>query len=421
MLIATVSEPGYIDTTVVAGVGYSYEVVAVNSAGITSAATETTLVNFTSTLGEWWGSSWQYRTGVFIDSVDTARENVVANISIDFDALIAQSGGAGAHDASRVRCVEVTPTGELVDDQTRCQSGDGELVLLLSGTTAASTNRYFHVYFDTASGGEDDFRPPFVTLTENVMDEGFDSLEIETNTGTLNYHTGGAGFSSLVDNDGIDWINYNAASGSNGVFRGIPNLVPPADGGFFHPGPATASTTVLDSGPIRVRLESITDDGAWSVRWDVYPDYLAFTVLEKPATDYWFLYEGTPGGVLDTGDSTVRSTGTASTLNGFDTWGGDIPGEEWVMVNASEMPRSLFVAKQNDDSAFDSYRPASLSEGLMTILGFGRNGVDAQLTNTADPIFVGLLETQNFTTAEARILSTIRALNVGFATPAVRP
>ena len=432
VLIATVSDPDYIDTTVVPGVGYSYEIVAVNSAGITyaasaAAATTTTTtsdsqaLNFTSTPGAWWGSSWQYRTGVFIDSNDTARENAVANISIDFDALIAQAGGTGAHDASRVRCVEVTTTGELIDEEIRCQSGDQELVLLVSGTTAASTSRYFHVYFDTASGGEDDFRAPLVTLIENVMDEGFDSLEIETNTGTLNYHTGGAGFSSLVDNDGIDWINYNPASGSDGVFRGIPNLVPPADGGYFHPGPASALTTILDTGPIRVRLESVSDDGAWSVRWDVYPDYLAFTVLEKPATDYWFLYEGTPGGVLDTGDSTVRSTGTASTLSGFDTWGGDIPGEEWVMVNASEMPRSLFVAKQNDDSAFDSYRPASLSEGLMTILGFGRNGVDAQLTNTADPIFVGLLETQNFTTAEARILSTIRALNVGFATPAVRP
>ena len=421
VLIATVSDTSYIDDTVVAGVGYTYEVVAVDSAGGASAVTETFVVNFTSTLGEWWGSSWQYRTGVFIDSSDTAREDAVATIPIDFDALIAQTGGTGAHDESRVRCVEVTTTGELVDEDIRCQSGDDELVLLLSGTTAASTIRFFHVYFDTGAGGEDDTRAPLVTFTENVVDEGFNSIEIETNTGSLNYHTAGGGFSSLVDNGGIDWINYNSATGALGDFRGIPNLVPPADGGFFHPGRLTASTTILDEGPIRVRVESVSDDGEWNIRWDVYPDFLAFTVLEKPATDYWFLYEGTPGGVLDAGDSTVRSTGTASTLNGFDSWGEDIPGEEWVMVNASEVPRSLFVAKQNGDTAFDSYRPASFSEGLMTILGFGRDGVDAQLNSTDDTIFVGLLETQDFKTAEASILSTIRMFDVGFASPAVRP
>ena len=421
LLIATVFEPNYIDTTVIAGVGYSYEVAAVNATGNTSATADTFVVNFVSTLGEWWGGSWNYRTGVFIDSGDTMREDAVVNIPIDFDALISQAGGAGVHDPSRVRCVEVTSNGELVNENTRCQSGDGELVLLVDGNTTVSTRRYFHVYFDHSFGGEVDLRDPLVTITENVVDEGFESIEIATNFGVLNYHIGGAGFSSLVDNDNIDWIDYNSAAGASGVFRGIPNLVPPADGGYFHPGPATASTEVVDVGPIRVRFESVTNDGLWRVRWDAYPNHLTFVVLEKPQTTYWFLYEGTPGGVLDAADSTVRSIGTSSTLNGLDTWGEDIPVEEWVMVNASEVPRSLFVAKQNDDTAFDSYRPAAPNAGLMTILGFGREGVDAQLTETNDAIFVGLLETQNFMTAQSHIRSLIRNLQAGHVEPSVRP
>ena len=420
VLIATVSDPTYIDATVAAGVNYSYEVFAANADG-TSGSAETFALNFASARGNWWGSAWNYRSLVIIDSNGTARERGVATVPMNFDGLIARAGGEGAHDPSRVRCVEVTPNGVLLEEDIRCQSSDGELVILLPGITTANTTRYFHAYYDTANGGEQDTRTPLLTLTEDIIDEGFESIKIDNDTGSMNYHTGGAGFSSLLDTDGIDWINYNPAAGSRGVFRGIPNLVPPADGSFFHPGPSTASTTVVDSGPVRVRIESVTDDGAWRARWDVYPDFLTFTVLEKPAIDYWFLYEGTPGGELDAADSTVRSTGSESTLNGLDSWSGDIADEEWVMVNASEVPRSLFVAKRDDDDAIDSYRPASFTEGLMTILGFGRNNVDALLTETDDMFFVGFLETQDFSTARARILSTVRSFDIGATDAAVRP
>jgi len=294
-------------------------------------------------------------------------------------------------------------------------------VLLVSGTTAISTTRYFHVYFDESTGGEVDTRPPLVALTENVLDEGFDSLEISNNSGRVLYHTGGAGISSLLDNDDLDWVSYNSSSGGFGVFRGIPNLVPPTAGGFFHPGPATSTTTIVDSGPIRVRYESVTDGGDWRGEWNVYPDYVTFTLRDKPVDNYWFQYEGTPGGFLDAGDSTVRSAGTASVRNGLDTWGGDIPGEEWVMVNASEVPRSLFVAKETDDNAFDSYRPFSPIDGAMTVLGLGRRDGLAELTETDETFFLGFLETQDFLTARARIRSTIRALDAGYSGPVVRP
>ena len=349
------------------------------------------------------------------------RQDAIATIPIDFDALIAQSGGAGSHDPSRVRCVEISSSGALLNADIRCQSGDGELVLLVAGTTAISTTRYFHVYFDEPTGGEDDARLPLVTLTENVLDEDFESLEVANNTGRMNYHTGGAGISSLLDNDDLDWVSFNSSAGGFGVFRGIPNLVPPTAGGYFHPGPSTSTTTIIDSGPIRVRYESVSDGGDWRAEWNVYPDYVSFTLLDKPADNYWFQYEGTPGGFLDAGDSTVRSGGTASIRNGLDTWGGDIPGEEWVMVNASEVPRSLFIAKETDDDAFDSYRPFSPVDGAMTVLGIGRRDGRAELTGTDETFFLGFLETQDFLTARERIRSTIRALDTGYSGVVIRP
>lgn len=91
------------------------------------------------------------------------------------------------------------------------------------------------------------------------------------------------------------------------------------------------------------------------------------------------------------------------------------------MVNASEVPRSLFVAKETDDNAFDSYRPFSPIDGAMTVLGLGRRDGLAELTETDETFFLGFLETQDFLTARARIRSTIRALDAGYSGPVVRP
>ena len=137
-----------------------------------------------------------------------------------------------------------------------------------------------------------------VTLVDGVEDEGQESYQVITPGATWFYHKLGAGFSSLLDRDGLDWLGYRPQGGSDGKYRGIPNLVHPE--GYFHPGGTKCTTHVLARGPLKATFQSQSNDGKWAVRWDVFPTFAWLTVL-KVAHPYWFLYEGTPGGKIDYG------------------------------------------------------------------------------------------------------------------------
>ena len=85
--------------------------------------------------------------------------------------------------------------------------------------------------------------------------------------------------------------------------------------------------------------------------------------------EYWFLYEGTPGGSLEpNSDFMIRPDGTETPLS--ESWEADLEGEEWVTFVDPVSGRSLFVAHHEDDLHGDLYRPM---EGNMTVFGFGRS------------------------------------------------
>ena len=419
VLVATVTENNFVDDAAVAGETYTYEIISVSASGELSEPSTITATLPDVASSAWWDTSWNNRIRITVDSVDTAREDGIVSVAVDLDDFVSPAGSG--HDASRVRCVEIDSSDTVIDESTRCQSGDGELIILLNGDTPANTTRYFHAYFDVEDAGQEDTREPLVSLREGLVDDGFNSFEVTTSTGSMLYHTEGGGISSLFDLDGIDWVDYTNLPQGLGRFRGIPNLVPPVAGGYFHPGFTTSSTTIIDEGPIRLRFESISDDGQWRARWDILPEHIALTLLEKATEDnFWFLYEGTPGGALDAGDFTVRSTGVESTLSAFDRWSGDIPDEEWMLVGASEVARSLFFAKQNDDSFVDSYRPLS-SDNEMTVLAFGRDVTTAQFTDADETFYFGFLDGAGFGEAQSKIRSIVRDLSVEVDPPETRP
>ena len=61
---------------------------------------------------------------------------------------------------------------------------------------------------------------------------------------------------------------------------------------------------------------------------------------------------------------------------------------KWL-VYASEVQRSLFVAKETDDNAFDSYRPFSPVDGAMTVfLVLAEEEYLAELTQTNETFFL---------------------------------
>jgi hypothetical protein len=215
-----------------------------------------------------------------------------------------------------------------------------------------------------------------VVITDDI-DEGLACFKIVTESATYFYDKAGAGFTSILDRDGIDWINFHpegvpgVPGGQWGWFRGIPNM---ARGDFGRPGYAGALSTTTD--PKGVPLPSATvrssKDG-WLVTWEFCPSFARLTVLSAPAR-YWLLYEGTPGGALGEDDLCGRSDGRVASCS--TAWQEDIvnnsgvaPGMKWVYFADGTLERSL-VLLHDDDDVTDSYRRM----GGMTVFGFGRAG-----------------------------------------------
>jgi hypothetical protein len=122
--------------------------------------------------------------------------------------------------------------------------------------------------------------------------------------------------------------------------------------------------------------------------------------IDRVAQQYFVLYEGSPGGLLDSKDYWVTSDGVPQSIEG--NWAGDLPDPEWVYFADGAADRSLFMAHHGPDTTKDVYWNG---EGQMTVFGFGRT------TNLGDPGFidvprrisVGLVESRKFETVEATI------------------
>jgi hypothetical protein len=211
----------------------------------------------------------------------------------------------------------------------------------------------------------------------------------------------------LVDRKGYDWINYNKAAGAAGDFRGIPNLVHPENGGYFHPGRNNVTSSVLSQGPLKVTIFSKSADDAWQTLWEIFPDYARLTVL-KAGGNYWFLYEGTPGGELEPeSDFLVRSDGTDGLLSS--TWQADMSTPEWIFFGDPVLVRSLYFVHHEDDNLVDSYYPMNEA---MTVFGFGRSGAARYLKAVPSHFTIGFADGTSYSTVESALNNAYAPLQI---------
>jgi hypothetical protein len=323
----------------------------------------------------------QYQRLITVGANGFARQDKVVEVWLNFTPLIAEGGGSGALDPASIRVQEIDGGGDVLDADVPFQfdrAGDyhaankarGTLVFLMKGSTAANETRRYRVRFDVVGSG---FSAPAFTdrvaLTNSVGHKGYQSVRVVADGAEYFYHKPGGGFATLLDAGNNDWINWNTTPQGNGDFRGIPNMVHPNDGGYFHPGRNSVTTTVVYDGPLRASFRSASNNNAWQVQWDIFPDYARMTVL-KVAANYWFLYEGVPGGQLQPGnDRLTRSNGDSIPASG--TWTTDIAGDEWVFVTDQALDRSLYLIHHQEDTRVDGYYADGTA---MTVFGFGRNG-----------------------------------------------
>jgi hypothetical protein len=133
------------------------------------------------------------------------------------------------------------------------------------------------------------------------------------------------------------------------------------------------------------------------------------------AENYWFLYEGTPGGAVGSDDTCWRSSGASNSCSS--SWEGDITntsgaatGYEWVYFADGTLDRSIFLI-HDDDSITDRYYLMD----PMTVFGFGRQAANTNRLMSATPatLIIGFAEAKDYNTVK----QTIDAAAKGGITP----
>ena len=349
----------------------------------------------------WVNPNYAARIPIDLETSVPLEADKPVEIDLNFTEALRQAGVPGAFDDRSIRVVDndqrgVTDAGarwqfDRAPDYDASRNAAGTLTVLIKPMPAGWARRLM-VYFATAETAAPHLLTrPLVRVTDETEHRGQASVRVSTQNGEYVYHKEGAGFASLYDREGNDWISYEPGKGSAGEFRGIPNM-----GAWFHPGytgQRGARTVVESRGPLKARLRSESQDGSFACVWDFFPVYARMT-LQRAGQPYWFLYEGTPGGKLDPdGDFWVASDGTRRPAG--ESWEGNLPSPEWVYFGDATLKRALFLANHQNDAVIDQSRQM---ESNMTVFGFGRRlrGLQRHMTAAPARFTIGFVETKDF-------------------------
>ncbi len=261
----------------------------------------------------------------------------------------------------------------------------------------------------TASGG--------VRVSEVTLHGDMECFKIETPTATYVYGKKGAGFASIFDKDGNDWISYHTGDKSKGEYHGLPKCGQPTK--FFHCGYGYGmyktenvfTSRVAVQSANHVRIESETADKKTACAWDFYPTHATLTLQRIDMPTYWFLYEGTPGGKLDVHkDFVIRPDGTKTTLN--EPWSQVVP---WVCFGAPETKAGFVCVNHQEPEKgetdsyvswpFEKEKDGSFQD--MTVFGFGRKGYKELVEHVPDlkrlpaRFSIGFIDAADYKTAKA--------------------
>ena len=201
-----------------------------------------------------------------------------------------------------------------------------------------------------------------ILVTDNVDDQGQKCFKIETASATYFFQKEAAGFSSILDKEGNDWVSYKPGGGSSGEYRGVPNLGP-----CFHPGNTGSSgstSTISNQTADKVSITSTSQNGFVGT-WE-FSDTQARLTITKANGDYWFLYEGTPGGATGSEDYYYFADGKKNDIG--KCYEGELS-PEWAVFFDGNKKRGLLLVHHKDDNLSDSYW---YMQNAMTVFGFGR-------------------------------------------------
>lgn len=253
--------------------------------------------------------------------------------------------------------------------------------------------------FDTSEKSAKNVRES-ITISECTY-ENRPHFLIHTPKLTYYYDKQGGGFSRIIDMDGNDWVHFKMKpwgvypDGAASAFRGVPNLVyQQEDDGAGHPGFDKCVSQMTEN-----TIISTSKSGKWQWEWEFFEDY---AVLELQKTDqnrnYWFLYEGTPGGTFKPKSSYFGSDVSGPITEQYDYFSGNIlwGNYNWMYVGNKEVHQTFYMIQlQNDEHSDMMSFLGNSKEGInssdgMTVFGFGRSADTKPLLSGKQKFVIGL-------------------------------
>jgi hypothetical protein len=224
--------------------------------------------------------------------------------------------------------------------------------------------------------------PDRINISNNVESQGQDIFFIRTGSTVYHYQKEAGGFSSIIDRDGIDWVQFELDSPSypasaSGSYRGIPNLVYGSqDHGTGHPGFRKCETTLEGQEGIR----TVSRSGKWEWTWIFRKGY-AVMHIEKSDRPYWFLYEGPVAGTFQPHRQYWGTDKGGPWKNIPDYFlGQPITGHfRWFYFGDENIERVFFMVQVEPDQIPDHFAYlGNTSSGVispdgMVVAGFGRS------------------------------------------------
>ncbi len=182
------------------------------------------------TSGEWFNTSWHFRSMISINSTVVNRTNWPVEMQINFSDMLPE----GNFDNNSIRVIEYNSTGSILGEiPSQFDPGDGystfnavgELVFIMNGTTPTNATRIFYLYFDNDMHGTKE-APTYPTN----LSKSWDGQYANVNNARLEI-----------------WIDTNRSENTSGIFyvRETKAFVPIID---TQPDQRTAEYTELFNG-----------------------------------------------------------------------------------------------------------------------------------------------------------------------------
>ncbi len=242
-----------------------------------------------------------------------------------------------------------------------------------------------------------------VTITE-VRYKNTPHFKIITPSATYFYEQQSGGFSSIIDVDNKDWVNYKKSDSvrvpqsAAADFRGLPNLVYSGQqNGIGHPGfDKCLSKKMNDS-----TLMTESKNGNYKYFWTFYPDKAIMKIVKADTSrHYWFLYEGPIAGQFNPQTHFCYTNKGLQAEKPSIFEGNPIKGYfDWICFGDSSSNQLFFIHHITPDKHIDivtymgnSEKGNNSKEG-MVVMGFGRTpDTKALMQKTPNVFSIGFIE-----------------------------